>query len=189
MFEEEDPGWPWPRLRDVPYVFVPQLAARRLASRGGGFLSSTRLLFFSYTSSLLVFQVVLLFLHPRPTASSTETALCLAIVVVAALATPVARRFEATLDCASDVALVVSYRQRFFRRVAFAQVPALLAFVFTFLTGRWWLYTLGMVIGLLSMWAAAPTRAALRHDQERLDRQRCARSLVSALVHPRPAGS
>lgn len=85
------------------------------------------------------------------------------------------------LDCSDDAALAASYGTRFFARVAFANAPALVAFVGSVLTGEVWLYAPGLAFAAIGHVQLVPTRGNLRRDQEGLNRARCGRSLVSAL--------
>ena len=85
------------------------------------------------------------------------------------------------LDCGTDGSLLESYRSRIFLRIAFAEVPALLAFFFAFAFGPGWLYYVGMVISLVLLARAAPTQRALQADQRDLDATGCGRSLPDLL--------
>jgi hypothetical protein len=96
---------------------------------------------------------------------------------------------ERPLVCTDDVALAGSYRTRFFVRVAFAETAALFGFVGFFIASVWWVYPAGAAITLIGFARAAPTRAKLRRDQERLNEQSCFRSLVTALCGPPNSGT
>jgi hypothetical protein len=90
-------------------------------------------------------------------------------------------RFEPPLNCTSDATLAVSYRARFFFRIAFSEAAALFGFVGFFITYSWWPYPVGVAITAYGFRHAAPTRANLRRDQERLAEQGCSRPLVRVL--------
>jgi hypothetical protein len=85
------------------------------------------------------------------------------------------------LDCASETALAMSYRSRYFTTISFNQSVALFAFVFTFLGGPAWLYDAAAVFILIRFWTSAPTRSALQRDQDELNAQGCELSLIAAL--------
>ena len=61
--------------------------------------------------------------------------LTLAIVVIGAICSVVPNVVARPLDCGSDLKLAGTYRTRFFTRVAFAEMPAMFAFVFAFTNG------------------------------------------------------
>jgi len=72
-----------------------------------------------------------------------------------------------SLDASDPARLVTSYRSRFFARLAWAEVPALLAFAgFLLLGGEAWVYGIGLAASLAGFALAAPTRASVRREQE-----------------------
>ena len=173
-----DPGWSlgWRLL----ILFVPGVLQYRVRHSAGDGLVLLRDVFVSFVGSLVLFGVILTFVvggreygSPRPWV--------VAILVIGVICTIVPRVVERPLDCSSDLKLAGSYRTRFFTRMAFAEIPAMFAFVVAFTNGPAWIYYLGAVITLVRMAMAAPTPTAIRRDQDELDVQGCGRSLVAAL--------
>ena len=89
------------------------------------------------------------------------------------------------LDWTDAARLVTSYRSRLFGRVAWAEVPALVAFAgFLLLGGEAWVFGIGLMASLANLARAAPTRASVRRDQERLRPSRSTLDLLSLLSPP-----
>lgn len=93
---------------------------------------------------------------------------------------------ERPLDCSSDLRLATSWSARFFLRMAFAEAPVLVAFTVFVLTGRAWLYLVGLPFAAVGFVRSAPTEAGLDRDQYALDQAGCGRSLRDALVAAAP---
>jgi len=91
---------------------------------------------------------------------------------------------ERPLICGDDQSLAASYRTRFFLRIAFAGVAALLGFVGFFLTYAWWTYPIGVVITAVGFHRAAPTAVHLAADQDQFSAHGCGRSLLRSLRQP-----
>ena len=72
-------------------------------------------------------------------------------------------------------------------RIAFAESAALFGFVGFFAASVWWVYPAGAAITFAGFARAAPTRARLHRDQDRLNEQGCFRSLIAALAGQPPA--
>jgi hypothetical protein len=73
-------------------------------------------------------------------------------------------------------------RTRFFRTIAITEAVALFGFVLTFDFGPAWTYYAGGAFALIRFWTiTAPTRSALRRDQDALNARGCGLSLTSAL--------
>ena len=85
------------------------------------------------------------------------------------------------LDCSDPATLAASYRTRFFVAMALAEAIALLAFVATIATARWWVFWLAYPFAAYGQWRDAPTAAHLESDQEQLKLSGCSLSLVGAL--------
>jgi hypothetical protein len=183
-----DPGWRG-ASRYAWWGFVPGLGARRIKNRAasGDFdaLSALRGLFLSFTLALLGFGVLLTLLDSGNGLSdkrTTSPTIWAGVVVASAIYGFVgAPRIERPLSCQSDQALAGSYRTRFFLRVAFSEVVALIAFVGVFTTGKLWVYALGLVLAAPGFLRLAPTAANLAKDQQDLHAAGCGRSLVGAL--------
>jgi F0F1-type ATP synthase membrane subunit c/vacuolar-type H+-ATPase subunit K len=183
----EDPGWrgAWKALGYGPLMGVaPQLVGRGAADP----LLVTRRVFLSFPLMLVAFGVVLVFIYPMggEAEDGDGAAMWAAAVVVVGLGSMVlARVLSRPLDTSSDAALASSYRTRMFLRIAFAETPALLGFVVTFIEpGALWVYGLGCVFAAPGFVYAAPTRRQLEQEQERLMDAGSPRSLVFALRSP-----
>lgn len=73
------------------------------------------------------------------------------------------------LDGSDPIQLVTSYRSRLVARLAWAEVPAILALgAFILLGGEAWVSGVGIGASLVGLALVAPTRSSLRRDQERL---------------------
>jgi hypothetical protein len=179
-----DPGWrgSW---RGLAWMFLPGAAARRPERLGPDPLSALRALFVSFCSALVLFGVVLVVLDGSTgvgggdgVATSTASAVvaALGVVVVAA-----AELIPRPLDCADEESLAASYRTRFFLRLALSESAALTGFVASFLAGSVVPYLVGLAVAGVGFARLAPTQAHLEADQERLNTQGCARSLLAAL--------
>lgn len=97
------------------------------------------------------------------------------------LAQTVATSLDRPLDCSSDQVLAGSYRTRFFLRLAFSEIAALVGFVLSILSGSVLPYFIGMLGTLAGFARLAPTAAHLEADQQVLTGQGCVLSLVAAL--------
>lgn len=165
-------------------MFVPWVGLQRAQKEGVNALEMLRQLFTAFASALLLIGLVVLFLASGGTNENSMSAGVVAVGVagygVVSLFLP--RLFERPLDCADTKALVVSYRTRFFLRIAFADAAALVGFVGFFLADRWWLYAVGAAFALVGFLRLAPTQGNLRRDQEDLNRSGCGQSLIHVLT-------
>jgi len=180
VLDDDDPGWPW---RRAPFVVFPlygqllQRRSRRDLNRDG--LLMLRELFMAFVAAILLFGVVLSFMDAGETEPSPG--LAVGLLALGVLAGIMGRVVERPLDCTSDQKLAASYRTRFFIRIAFSETAALFGFVGFFLTAERWVYPIAAAITLVGFARAAPTRAHLQQDQERLSERACFRSLVNAI--------
>ena len=185
MLPDDDPGWPlsW---RMVLALLVPGLlghAVRRRALGGkGDGLVLMRQAFLTFCASLVMFGVVLALIYTAPgTNETTAPGLAIGLLVAGAAACFLGPLIERPLVCTDNRALAMSYRTRFFLRVAFSEAPALFGFVAFFITYEWWSYPVGVAIAAFGFRRAAPTAAHLAQDQQVLNGQGCGRSLVRAV--------
>jgi F0F1-type ATP synthase membrane subunit c/vacuolar-type H+-ATPase subunit K len=179
---DDDPGWP---LGILLLALVPGVGARRARQRIAGQrpdgLVATRMLFVSFTSALLMYGLVVFWVTAGQSGPNPPTTLAVALVIVGAGVSLVEPLFEKRLDCTTNATLIGSFRTRFFVRVAFAEVPALLGFVGAMVLYQPWPYLCGLLFAAIGFARLAPTRGALRRDQQQLDGGGCGRSLVRAL--------
>jgi F0F1-type ATP synthase membrane subunit c/vacuolar-type H+-ATPase subunit K len=178
---DDDPGWPSPG--QILRALVPGYL--QTLSRRGDQLVALRAVFVSFSSSLVLFGVVLAFIG---TAGETHVMPWLALVLVAAVATSTGARVTAQpLDCTSEATLARTYRTRFFLTMAFSQSVALFGFVFAFIGAPVWIYDIAAVFAILRMWTAEPpTPQRLAQHQAALEASGCQVSLVAALRRTPP---
>jgi F0F1-type ATP synthase membrane subunit c/vacuolar-type H+-ATPase subunit K len=125
----EDPGWfSW---RSLLTIFVPWVGLQQAQKDGANALEMLRQLFTAFTSALLLIGVVVLFLA---SGNSSERAMSPGVVAAGVagygvVSLFISRLVERPLDCSDTGALLVSYRTRFFLRIAFAEAAALVGFV------------------------------------------------------------
>ncbi|HJR25678.1 MAG TPA: hypothetical protein VJ804_09405 [Acidimicrobiales bacterium] len=85
------------------------------------------------------------------------------------------------LPCANIGALLGGYRNRFFVRLAFAEISALLGFAAALVTGSLLPYLGGVVPTIVGFARVAPTRANLQAEDEALRDRSCPHSLSALL--------
>lgn len=175
----QDPGW---RLSagSILKFLIPgylKMAARRSPQDG---LAMLRDVWTAFFGAVVMFGVVLLFIPQVPTGTAAAPTVILAVLALALLAgaSVVGRR---PLECATPEALANSYRTRFFLRTALSEMIALAAFAAAFVAGRNWLYYVFAPLTLAGFLANAPTGSHLAAEQEALQWNGCAHSLVAAL--------
>jgi hypothetical protein len=180
-----DPGWR-PALRGVLWILIPGLAIRRqrkLMSEGGDGLIALRLVFVTFASALIVIGVVVAVLA----AAGGEDAdvhvgwAIAAVMAFGVVSLTMVRFFRARLDCASRETLSLSYRTRFFLRIAFSDAAAVMGFVGFILTWNPAPYAVGLVFAAVGFAYLAPTRANLSREQTALTLAGCGRNLVADL--------
>lgn len=181
----EDPGWF--SSTSLLTIFVPWVGLRRAQKDGANALEMLRQLFTAFAVALLLIGVVVLFLA---SGDSSENAMSPGIVAAGVagygvISLFIPRLVERPLDCTDAEALLVSYRTRFFLRIALADAAALVGFAGSFLAETWWLYPLGASFALAGFVRLAPTRANLQRDQDALNLSGCGLSLVDVLTSTR----
>ena len=181
-YHDEDPGWF--SSRSLLTILVPWVGLQRAQKEGINALGMLRQLFTAFASALFLIGVVVLFLasgNSDPNAMSPGiVAVGVAGYGVVSLVAP--RLVERPLDCTDPGALLVSYRTRFFLRIALADAAALVGFVGFFLADEWWLYPMGATFALAGFVRLAPTRGNLQRDQDALNLSGCGLSLTHVLT-------
>ncbi|GBC87705.1 hypothetical protein HRbin12_01722 [bacterium HR12] len=187
-----DPGWPlWIGPMLSLEIMLPG-RRRRMASRLD--LLSMRYLYLAFVLALVLYWFVLSFItepssgtrvpEPSPAAGAFAGGVLALGVAVFGLGERVGRRVLR----ADREELLPRYRTTFFLRVAAAEVPALVAFIGTFITGASWLYPIGLLAALPGFVRAAPsTSNLLRLDAARRREGRLG-SLFELVTEP-PASS
>ena len=160
---------------------VGRILLRRGVDSATNPLVLLRQAFITFCMGIVMFGIVLAFLWPSQSKEPHSPPLALGLVALGMIAAVVGWAVERPLVCTDDASLAGSYRTRFFLRIAFAESAALFGFVGFFIASVWWVYPAGAAIAFIGFARAAPTRARLRRDQERLSEQSCFRSLVAAL--------
>ena len=176
----DDPGW-GPSLR----ALIPFAAVLFRRNRRRDPITIVRMLYLSFVSAIVLYGFVLTQILPfRSTHNGLAWAIAIGAVALANLV--VERRVERPLSCESEVTLASTFRTRIFVRIAFAESTALLGFVAAFTINGSWIYVFAALCSAPAFWRAAPTKAALSRDQDELEAQGCAQSLLAA-IRRRPA--
>lgn len=172
----DDPGWPW-----YSTTVLPGMTRRYLVMHSA---DDQRRVLRTITVGFVEMIVGLAILGIWMSTGGAHDASPVLIGAsgVAMVAPLFARRLGRGLDCSSNVALAESYRTRFFLRAAFANVPALAAFVVIATGGPAWLFGVGLTISIATVFFDAPTRARLAREDAALAAGGCGRSLVAALA-------
>ena len=176
---DEDPGWGRALRSAIP--MYGQIAAKRRSGAPSDGLILMRQLFVSFCSAVVLFGIVLLFVDGTADSGDPAVGRALILVLVGAASMTLGPRFERPLDGTSDAHAVVSYRNRFFVRIATSEVAALLGFAGAFTTRVWWVYPAGAFVTMVGFTRAAPTASNLRRDQEQLFASGSPVNLVRAL--------
>jgi hypothetical protein len=181
-----DPGWrdAWVGVLWVPTMFLFQWRIRR--SKLPALLLSRRI-FVMFATSLILFGSVLQTLgeSERPWTSKSAVVAGLVIAAFGLVALFAMRKFvDPPIPCGDLVSLAAAYRSRFFLRMAFANAPASMAFAYSFVTGRGWVYFFGLIPAAVGYVHAAPTRVAIEREWRDLDASGCHVNLLAALMTP-----
>ncbi len=183
-----DPGWPkfGASVRSLWTVFMPGLRIRQFQQSSGpdaDSLTFVRVMFIQYCAMLVVIGLVLVVLDATSSHPTKGVATWTAVVIVVGIVSLVSPRLiSRPLSCSNDANLAGTYRTRFFLRVAFGNVPALMAFVASFATGEYLLFLLGCAFSVVALVYAAPSKKNIAADQRDLVRGGCDRSLLAALI-------
>ncbi|MCE9623611.1 MAG: hypothetical protein K8R99_14835 [Actinomycetia bacterium] len=156
----EDPGWG--RENSDPLVVL-------------------RYLFISFCLAVLGMGVVVVFLGDTSEGSAPRWLSLVATVAVGCMSLVAQALIPRPLDCASLKSLAMSYRARFFLRLAMSEVVGLAAFAMGIALGPWWVYYLGAAFTLAGFARLAPTARHIQQDQDRLSLNGCQLSLTEAL--------
>lgn len=176
--EPEDPGWGVAMKAGMRklMVFVP--SPRLMQAE---MLTGLRVLFLGQiAAAVAIFGAVPLTLGADE--SRAATPFVVAVAAVGLLCLALGRLLDGQLDCTTRVSLAMSWKIRFYRRLAFAQLPLFAGFVAAaILTGNAWVYLVAVPFAVPGFIWAAPTKGQLKRDQVRLIRSGCGQNLVAAL--------
>lgn len=191
VFEDpgRDPGWS-KAFRQAALGMIPGvgmvLYLRRVREGVTDGLTLLRALFLTFVAGFVLVGVVVAVLVNLSTFAVSQRGVPVppfaGVVVVFGVGALVAgARLSRPMSASTAPGLAGAYRTRFFLRVAFAEAPALAGFAGFVSTGRWWLYPLGAAFTSIGFVRVAPTAANLARDQEMLDADDSALSLIAAL--------
>lgn len=152
-------------------------------------LTGLRSIFVGLVSALFLFLVVLSFIAPWNGRGGAGWVLGLVLLLGAIGLARVRAARNRPLKIESRDKLVNSYRAIFFIGVAFAEMPALVAFVGVLFADKLWLYLVGLTFALLGLALIAPTRADIERRQQQIAAQGSSLSLLEALMAPQPRNS
>lgn len=176
----QDPGWDL-SPRSLLGSLTPFRAMRSRHAAGDTVLAVLRNLFVSFCVAIVLISVTVIILGDL-VEEDEPVGLSVVIVAGVGLASLIAgRSFRRHLDGSADAALVTSYRNRFFLRLAVSEAAALAAFVVAISLGPWWVYFIGVLFTIVGFAHLAPTQRNLERDQNDLRAKGCHRSLMQAL--------
>ena len=179
--EGEDPGWTigWGSLL---FAVIPQVALKRAAT--GDMLLGLRRAWLGMALGLLVAVGVMTAIGDIHDGKD-QLALSLAVIGGdGVMSIVLSRLFARRLDGASARALATSYLRRAALRIAFANSAGLMGVVMSITFGPQWVLYCGLPFAAVGLALAAPTRGAVRRDQDRLSLAGCDVALVAALRSP-----
>ncbi len=177
----EDPGWSigWSSL---PTMLIPQIALQR--ARRGDMLVGARRAWLGMLAILLIAVGIIASLGDVHEGKD-QLAVSLAVICGDGVFSLVVGRWVGgRLDGSTPQALGATYFRRFSVRVAFANSAGLMGVVMSIAFGPSWVVFCGVPFAAIGLVMAAPTRGAIRRDQDRLSLQGCDVSLVAALRSP-----
>lgn len=155
------------------WVIWRRWAGAHPRARATGGMGVVQRVWAAYCLALLLIGVVVLTLDNSGALDRTSVSaepVAGGITLIGILSLAAGRVWVPRLTGTDRRSLVQSYQNRFFARVAWAEVPALLAFGgFLLLGGEAWVYLIGLTASLVGLGLAAPTWASVHRDQERLD--------------------
>ncbi len=186
-FHGDDPGWGRSARHALLGLIPGFLSVQLRRAQAGEGLVVLRGLFVSFLVALGLVGVVVLILEVSTPGFGTlpEFPAMLVVIGVGALSSAAPLLLRRDLSCEDDEQLAKSYVQRFFLRVAFAELSALMGFVGFIVSGAGWMYLLGAVFSAIGFARFAPTAERLRREQEELTAAGCHRSLLAVLQrHP-----
>lgn len=178
--EGEDPGWKLDAR--VLLALLPQVGL--MQARRDDILLGIRRAFVGVVLLLVIVTSVAAVIGDVREGKD-QLALSLAIVVgdgVMSLA--LSRVFAPKLVTTSAERLASTFFARFAMRLACAMSAAVMGFALGIAVGPWWVVLCGLPFAAVGLLIAAPTRAAVRRDEDRLSLQGCEIPLVAALRSP-----
>jgi hypothetical protein len=179
-----DPGWrdAWHGVLWAPTVFLLSWHIRRAKLPQ---LLVFRRLFVMFGSALLLFGAARAALGSEDRSFSANSAVSWGVVIAVfglVLQFVVTRFLDPPIPCGEAREVAGAYGTKFFLKVAFANVPALFGFVFSFTTNYWWMYLFGVVPAAVGYTRLAPTRASIEREWRDLELRGCDVNLLAGLM-------
>jgi hypothetical protein len=179
----QDPGWSPAVKTSLTVILMPWRATRlsHLVASQAPVLTQ-RTLFVAFLAALGLLLVVLVVLFPPGTGdpgAAPDALGMLALGLVGLLGAAWVR--QRRLTCGESDAVTGQWRTLSFLGIAFAETPALLGFIATFLAEALWPYLVGLAFSSVAFTLIAPTRSEIARQDERLARTGCPTSLRAAL--------
>lgn len=178
-----DPGWGKAIRRAAPVILIPflwPLALRPRPDVEG--LTGIRILYLHFAWALVMFLVVLLFIHPWAADAPPVSLVAFLLGTCGFAFIGFSWSWRKPIEGTTQDAVAGSYRTIFFLQMAFAQAAALFGFVSTFLIGAVWPYLVGLGVSAIAFWMMAPARRELDRRQQQLTLQGSGVSLIDALT-------
>lgn len=175
----QDPGWRPPQGLFVRTLLLPHLG---IAPKSVPVLVAVRTLVLVTPAHFALFLSVLWALEITPHGATWHAVV---LVALGFADLQVLRRFRMRpLPGDTLPQLAASFRALFLLGYALAYAVVLWGFVFYFLTGRMWIYLLGLPFGIVMLTMIAPTKHALELGQREIDLSGREISLGEALMLP-----
>lgn len=161
----------------IAWVIVWVIWRRRVVTDdrpgGTGAIGRLQRIWAAFCVAVVSIGIVVLILHSEGGLNRTGVSVevvAAGVTLIGVVSLVGGRVWVPQLDGSDRGRLVQSFASRFFARMAWAEAPALFAFGgFLVLGGEPWVYLIGLTASVAGFALAAPTRASLRRDQERLD--------------------
>jgi hypothetical protein len=187
----EDSGWrpaireSWPFL--LPWVGL--LLARRPSRAKSGGLNTIRALFVHAIIWLFAILIILRLLNQSHHTLDHGFGWPLVVAGFGLIAlTGIAWARSRPLITEDPRKLAGAYKGIFFISLGLADSAALFGFVAFFISSNIWVYVEGMALSLIGLWLIAPTRGAIARQQDKIQAQGSALSLLAAQLEPPMGG-
>lgn len=167
----------------LAFAFIPfALFFRARARDGEPRIVVIRTVFVAFIGALLLFAVVLMFMHPLVSRQPVPVVVYALLAVGAVSLSFIPWMKRRLLNCCGPPdELAQTYASTFFLGIAFAESPALLAFVATFLAEALWPYLVGMAVSFVGFGTLAPTATRIGRLDDSLSARGCPHSLRAGL--------
>lgn len=176
-----DPGWV-EAVRKVPLALLPT-RGMRMASGSADSLTVMRVLWLTFTAVMVFIGVVVVVIDRVAPGGGVDGRVAGAVVVgLGFFAQVVAAKLVNEITGSTMPEVRASAQRAFFLRVALAEPAALFGFLGFVVSGNVAVYGTGFVVGMVGMYAAAPTRAWIDRGDRQLRSSGSDVELLAALV-------